>query len=135
MIKIFRKNSKHSLARLGEAGDSPISKAVLWEALKSCIDQQMYISNVNLVELGYIYNLTVRDDGVFNVLMTMTQRECPLCSFFIWGSSVVHRIVSKTITEAFSEVPWVRKVLVEKIRYPGWNSNLMTDECRIKLGI
>jgi len=129
------KENMHSLARPGEAGDSPISKAVLWEALKSCIDQQMYISNVNLVELGYIYNLTVKDDGVVNILMTMPHRGRPLSSFFIWGSSVVHRTVSKTITGALSEVPGVHKVLVEQTWYPGWNSNLMTDECRIKLGI
>jgi metal-sulfur cluster biosynthetic enzyme len=128
------KESQGALARAGEAQDSPISKAVLWEAMKSCIDQQMYISNVNLVELGYIYNLTV-EDGVVKVLMTMPHRGRPLSSFFIWGSSVVHKTVSKTITGALSEVPGVRKVIVEQTWYPAWNSNLMTDECRTKLGI
>jgi len=124
----------NALANPGEAGDSEISKAVMWEALRSCIDQQMYISNVNLVELGYIYNLSVKD-GVVNVLMTMPHRGRPLSSFFIWGSSVVHRTVSKTITGALSEIPGVRKVVVEQTWYPGWNSNLMTEECRKKLGI
>lgn len=127
--------SKRSLARPGEAGDSPISKLVLWEALKSCIDQQMYISNVNLVELGYIYNLSIDDDGVVKVLMTMPHRGRPLSSFFIWGSSVVHRTVSKTIVGALMEVPGVRKVVVDQTWYPEWNSNLMTDGCREKLGI
>ncbi|MDO8993127.1 MAG: hypothetical protein Q7U83_08690, partial [Daejeonella sp.] len=129
------KESKRSLARPGEAGDSPISKAVLWEALKSCIDQQMYISNVNLVELGYIYNLSMDDDGVVKVLMTMPHRGRPLSSFFIWGSSVVHRTVSKTIVGALMEIPGVRKVVVDQTWYPEWNSNLMTDDCRKKLGI
>ncbi len=131
----FAKESKRSLARPGEAGDSPISKAVLWEALKSCIDQQMYISNVNLVELGYIYNLSVEDDGVVKVLMTMPHRGRPLSSFFIWGSSVVHRTVSKTIVGALMEIPGVRKVIVDQTWYPEWNSNLMSDDCRKKLGI
>jgi metal-sulfur cluster biosynthetic enzyme len=129
------KESKRSLARPGEAGDSPIPKAILWEALKSCIDQQMYISNVNLVELGYIYNLSMDDDGVVKVLMTMPHRGRPLSSFFIWGSSVVHRTVSKTIVGALMEIPGVRKVVVDQTWYPEWNSNLMTDECRGKLGI
>lgn len=128
------KESWGALANAGEAQDSPISKAVLWEALKSCIDQQMYTADVNLVELGYIYNLTV-EDGVVKVLMTMPHRGRPLSSFFIWGSSVVHHSVSKSITGALSEVPGVRKVLVEQTWYPTWNSNLMTDECRAKLGI
>ncbi|MFA5244618.1 MAG: hypothetical protein WC380_04900 [Pedobacter sp.] len=81
-----------------------------------------------------IYNLSVQD-GVVKVLMTMPHRGRPLSSFFIWGSSVVHRTVSKTIRGALSEIPGVRKVVVEQTWYPLWNSNLMTDECRKKLGI
>lgn len=125
---------KGTLANPGEAGDSEISKEVLWNALRSCIDQQMYISDVNLVELGYIYNLSIKD-GVVNVLMTMPHRGRPLSSFFIWGSSVVHRTVSKTIMGALTEIPGVRKVLVEQTWYPEWNSNMMTIECRKKLGL
>ncbi len=125
---------KGVLANPGESGDSEIPKAVLWDALKNCKDQQMYISDVNLVELGYIYNLSIKD-GVVSVLMTMPHRGRPLSSFFIWGSSVVHRAVSKTITGALSEIPGVRKVLVEQTWYPAWSSNLMTEECRKKLGL
>lgn len=125
---------KGSLANPGEAGDSEIPKAVLWDALRNCKDQQMYISDVNLVELGYIYNLSIKD-GVVNVLMTMPHRGRPLSSFFIWGSSVVHRAVSKTITGALSEIPGVRKVLVEQTWFPAWSSNLMSEECRKKLGL
>jgi metal-sulfur cluster biosynthetic enzyme len=33
------------------------------------------------------------------------------------------------------EIPGVRKVVVDQTWYPEWNSNLMTDECRGKLGI
>ncbi len=125
---------KGALARPGESGDSELPKAILWEALKNCKDQQMYISDVNLVELGYIYNLSVQD-GVVKVLMTMPHRGRPLSSFFIWGSSVVHRTVSKTINGALSEIPGVRKVVVEQTWFPTWNSNLMSVECRKKLGL
>ncbi len=133
-LNVSAKESPGSLANPGESGDSEIPKAVLWEALKSCIDQQMYISNVNLVELGYIYDLSV-EDGVVSVLMTMPHRGRPLPSFFIWGSSVVHRTVSKTINGALLEVPGVRKVVVEQTWYPAWNSNLISAEGRKKLGI
>lgn len=126
--------SKGRLARRGEAQDSPIDKQVLWKALESCIDQQLYISNVNLVELGYIYDLSVQGD-VVNVLMTMPHRGRPQSSFFIWGSSVVHRTVSKTIVGALSEIPGVNKVIVDQTWYPAWNSNLINEEGRRKLGI
>lgn len=128
------KENRKTLARQGEAQDSEISKQVMWDALKNCKDQQMYIADVNLVELGYIYNLSIQE-GVVKVLMTMPHRGRPLSSFFIWGSSVVHRTVSKTITGALSEIPGVRKVVVEQTWYPEWNSNFMSDECRKKLGI
>lgn len=126
--------SKGRLARRGEAQDSSVDKRALWAALSSCIDQQLYISDVNLVELGYIYDLSVEGD-VVRVLMTMPHRGRPQSSFFIWGSSVVHRSVSKTIVGALSEVQGVNKVIVDQTWYPEWNSNLITEEGRRKLGI
>ena len=129
------KENKRVLARKGEAQNGQIPKQILWEALRSCIDQQMYTTDVNLVELGYIYNLSVEDDGVVKVLMTMPHRGRPNSSFFIWGSSVVHRTVSKTIVGALKEIPGVRKVVVEQTWYPEWNSNFISEEGRKKLGI
>jgi len=124
-----------SLARRGEAQDSAIPKHLLWEAMNYCIDQQLYIANINIVELGYVYDLNVQDDGVVKVLMSMPHRGRPLSSFFVWGSSEVHRKVSKTITTALSEVPGVRKVVVEQTWYPEWNSNMISEAGREKLGI
>jgi metal-sulfur cluster biosynthetic enzyme len=132
---IAAKENKRVLAREGEAQNGQISKQVLWDALKNCKDQQLYIADVNIVELGYIYNLSMDDDGVVKVLMTMPHRGRPLSSFFIWGSSVVHRTVSKTIMGALSEIPGVRKVIVDQTWYPEWNSNFISEEGRKKLGI
>ena len=131
---IAAKENKRVLAREGEAQNGQLSKQVLWDALRNCKDQQLYIADVNIVELGYIYNLSMDDDGVVKVLMTMPHRGRPLSSFFIWGSSSVHR-ASKTIMEALTEIPGVRKVIVEQTWYPEWNSNLISDEGRKKLGI
>ena len=39
------------LARPGEAGDSPISKRVLWEALATCQDEQLYAARPSVVDL------------------------------------------------------------------------------------
>ena len=129
------KENKRVLAREGEAQNGQISNKVLWDALRNCKDQQLYIADVNIVELGYIYNLSMDDDGIVKVLMTMPHRGRPLSSFFIWGSSVVHRTVSKTIVGALTEIPGVRKVVVEQTWYPEWNSNLISEEGRKKLGI
>lgn len=132
---ISAKENKRVLAREGEAQNGQIPKQVLWDALRNCKDQQLYIADVNIVELGYIYNLSMDDDGVVKVLMTMPHRGRPLTSFFIWGSSVVHRTVSKTVMGALTEVPGVRKVVVDQTWYPEWNSNFISEEGRKKLGI
>lgn len=132
---ISAKENKRVLAREGEAQNGQIPKQVLWDALRNCKDQQLYIADINIVELGYIYNLSMDDDGVVKVLMTMPHRGRPLSSFFIWGSSVVHRTVSKTVMGALSEIPGVRKVIVDQTWYPEWNSNFISEEGRKKLGI
>src|SRR5690606_20247256 len=128
------KVNKRPLARRGEAEDSSVPKHLLWEALHYCIDQQLYIAHLNIVELGYVYDLSVQG-GVVKVLMSMPHRGRPLSSFFVWGSSEVHRNVSKTIVDALSEVPGVQKVVVEQTWYPEWNSNMISQEGRKKLGI
>ncbi|WP_353183887.1 hypothetical protein [Parapedobacter lycopersici] len=122
------------LARPGEAADSEVDKAALWSALRDCKDQQLYISDVNIVELGYIYDLSV-NRGIVNVLMTMPHRGRPLSSFFVWGSSSVHRAVSKTIVEALMSISGVNRVVVEQTWYPEWNTNFITGEARKKLGV
>lgn len=126
--------NRRPLARRGEAGDSSIPKVLLWEALHFCKDQQLYIADINIVELGYIYDLS-EQGGVVKVLMSMPHRGRPLSSFFVWGSSEVHRKVSKTIVGALMDVPGVRKVVVEQTWYPEWNSNMISEEGRKKLGI
>src|SRR5690606_30605661 len=107
---------------------------MLWSTLRDSKDQQLYISDVNIVELGYIYDLSV-NRGIVNVLMTMPHRGRPLSSFFVWGSSSVHRAVSKTIVEALMSISGVNLVWVEQTWYPEWNTNFITGEARKKLGV
>ena len=116
------------LARPGEAGDSPISKKALWEALKDCKDEQLYSSENNVVDLGLIYDIRVREDTV-HVVMTMPQRGRPRAGFFIYGSGG-----NKTpIRQRLLKVPGVRKVVVEQTWEPHWTSNNLTAAGRLSL--
>jgi len=58
------------LGRTGETGDSPISKKALWEALATCLDEQLYAARPSVVDLGLVYDLRVRAD-VVHVVMAM----------------------------------------------------------------
>ena len=118
------------LARPGEAGDSPISKQALWDALRDCKDEQLYSADINLVDLGLVHDLRVRGETV-HVLMAMPHRGRPRLGYFTYGSGGNSMPVQKRLLQ----VPGVKKVLVEQTWAPGWNSNRLTDEGRRKLGL
>jgi metal-sulfur cluster biosynthetic enzyme len=118
------------LARPGEAGDSPISKKALWEALRDCKDEQLYRAGIDIVELGLVYDLRVRNDTVY-VKMTMPHRGRPLIGYFAYGSGGN----SVPVRQRLMKVPGVRKVVVEQTWDPAWSSNRLTSEGRTKLGM
>lgn len=118
------------LARPGEAGDSPIPKQALWDALRDCKDEQLYTAGINVVDLGLVYDLRVRGETV-HVLMAMPHRGRPRLGYFAFGSGGN----SMPVQQRLLKVPGVRKVLVEQTWDPGWNSNRLTDEGRKKLGL
>ncbi|MBI3875712.1 MAG: metal-sulfur cluster assembly factor, partial [Verrucomicrobia bacterium] len=118
------------LARPGEAGDSPVSKASLWDALRECKDEQLYSANMSVVDLGLVYDLRVRGETVY-VLMTMPHRGRPRLGYFTFGSGGN----SMPVQQRLLKVPGVKKVIVEQTWEPGWNSNHLTDEGRRKFGL
>ncbi len=118
------------LARPGEAGDSPISKKALWEALGNCRDEQLYEARPSIVDLGLVYDLRVRGD-VVQVLMAMPNRGRPRLGFFAYGSGGN----ASPVRDVLLKVPGVRRVVVEQTWEPPWNSNRLTDEGRRKLGL
>lgn len=118
------------LARPGEAGDSPIPKKALWDALRTCKDEQLYKADISVVDLGLVYDLRVRNDIVY-VKMTMPHRGRPLLGFFTYGSGGN----SVPVQQQLLKVPGVRKVVVEQTWDPVWSSNRLTPEGRTKLGM
>ena len=124
------KESPGRLARPGEAGDSPVPKAALWDALRDCKDEQFYNAGLNVVDLGLVHDLRVRGD-VVHVLMAMPHRGRPRLGYFAFGSGGN----SMPVQQRLLKVPGVEKVIVEQTWEPGWNSNRLTEEGRRKLGL
>jgi len=118
------------LARPGEAGDSPIPKRALWDALRTCKDEQLYVTDMNVVDLGLVYDIRVRGD-IVHVVMAMPHRGRPRLGFFTYGSGGN----STPVRQQLLKVPGVSKVVVEQTWEPGWNSNRLTPEGRQKLGL
>lgn len=119
-----------TLARPGEAGDSPIDKRALWQALGDCKDEQLYTANVSMVDLGLIRDIRVRGD-IVHVVMTMPNRGRSRPGYFAWGSGGN----SAPVRDRLLKVPGVRKVVVENVWTPAWTSNRLTDAGRRALGL
>lgn len=126
--------SSGKLSRFGEAGDSPVSKEVIWDALKGCIDYELYKKDINIVELGLVYDLSVQGD-IVKIVLAMPHRGRPLAGFFTHVTSPIDPKIFNTIPDVLLKVPGVRDVVVEQSWYPGWSSNLLTDSGRQKLGL
>ena len=132
--QITAKESPGRLARPGEAGDSPIPKQSLWDALCDCKDAQFYTADINVVDLGLVYDVRVRGD-VVTVVMAMPHRGRPRLGYFTHGSISVHPTLSLPVRERLMKVPGVRQVVVEQTWEPGWSSNQLTNEGRRKFGL
>ena len=118
------------LARRGEAGDSPISKQILWDALGECQDEQLYAARPSVVDLGLVYDVRVRGD-VVHVVMAMPGRGRPRLGYFSYGSGGN----STPVRQRLLQVPGVREVVVEQTWEPHWDANRLTDGGRAKLGV
>ena len=131
---VSKQSSTNRLARPGEAGENSLTKEVIWEALRDCKDAQLYTADINVVDLGLVYDVRVRGD-VVTVVMAMPHRGRPLLGYFIHGSISVHPTMSIPVRERLLKIPGVRHVVVEQTWEPGWSSNRLTTMGRKKLGL
>ncbi len=122
------------LARPGEGGESSSAKQAIWDALRDCKDAQLYTADINVVDLGLVYDVRVRGD-VVTIVMAMPHRGRSLLGYFIDGSISVHPTVSLPVRERLQKIPGVRQVVVEQTWNPEWSSNRLTDIGRKKLGL
>jgi metal-sulfur cluster biosynthetic enzyme len=97
------------------------TKDQIYDALTQVMDPEL---NINIVDLGLIYDATVNDDNEAHVTMTLTTMGCPL------GETI-----AKDAEQAVLSVPGVKDVLIEVTFEPPWNMNMMSDFAKDKLGL
>jgi metal-sulfur cluster biosynthetic enzyme len=102
--------------------------------LRDCKDAQLYTADIDVVDLGLVYDLRVRGP-VVTVIMAMPHRGRPLLGYFIDGSISVHPTLSLPVRERLLKIPGVKQVVVEQTWSPGWSSNRLSDGGRKKLGL
>jgi metal-sulfur cluster biosynthetic enzyme len=91
------------------------------EALKAVVDPEL---NVNVVDLGLIYDVKVGEEGVVEVLMTLTTPACPL------GPQI-----EADVRSAVLELPGVKDAVISLTFDPPWSQEMISEDGRIQLGI
>ncbi len=107
-----------------KAGD-PINMDAVWDQMKTVYDPEI---PVNVVDLGLIYNVVNRklENGNFHLIIDMTL-TAPGCGM----GPVLMNVVEKRVMM----LPNVDKADVVMVFDPPWNSELMTEEAKLELGM
>ena len=104
-----------------EGDDEPALMGPVLEALKTVRDPEI---PMDLVELGLIYELTVKKGGVVFVEMTLTTPACPVAAS-----------MPGEVETAIRAVPGVSNVRVKLVWTPPWTPERMSEEARLELGM
>ena len=90
------------------------------DKLKEVFDPEI---PVDIYELGLVYELHVRENGIVKVTMTLTAPNCP----------VVDQIL-RDVEQKLGELEEVKEVRVEITFDPPWDREMMSEEAKLELG-
>jgi metal-sulfur cluster biosynthetic enzyme len=97
-----------------------LSETEVYEVLRECYDPEI---PVNIVELGLVYGVEVKDAAV-NVTMTLTAPGCHM------GAMIRQEIEDKLLG-----IPGCDQANVEIVWDPPWTPRMISGEARKKLGL
>lgn len=89
------------------------------EQLKEVIDPEL---DINIVDLGLIYEIDVDEEDNVDILMTLTTPGCPL-----------HGVFDEMVRQEVGKLD-VKTVEVELTFEPRWSPDEMSDEAREEMG-
>jgi FeS assembly SUF system protein len=97
-----------------------VLEAEVIEALRTVYDPEI---PVDIYELGLVYEINVEENGVVQVLMTLTSPACPV------AGSLPGEVEAKV-----RGVPGVKDVTVQLVWEPPWSMDMMSEEAKLELG-
>jgi metal-sulfur cluster biosynthetic enzyme len=92
----------------------------VYEALHTVDDPEL---GVNVVDLGLIYDVDVREDGYLTLTMTLTTPGCPM-----------HESLSEGVGMALQGIEGLTGGEIRLVWEPQWEPSCMTEEGRRLLG-
>lgn len=96
-------------------------KENLMGALEQVIDPEL---GIDIVNLGLVYDVDLKEDGTAVVTMTLTAMGCPLAP-----------IIQDQVKMALSDIPEVKDTEVNIVWNPPWSKDRMSRYAKIALGL
>jgi metal-sulfur cluster biosynthetic enzyme len=87
--------------------------------LKSVFDPEL---NINVVDLGLIYDIKLVSDRVYEINMTLTTPGCPL-----------HDSITGGVKHCVEKMDEVDQAIVNIVWHPAWSPDKMTEEGKRQL--
>jgi metal-sulfur cluster biosynthetic enzyme len=97
-----------------------VTKEIVYKHLRDVIDPEL---GINIVDLGLIYEVVVKEKDVF-ITMTLTFPGCPL------GGIIKNEVDSK-----LAQIDGLGKVNLTITFDPPWNLSMISPEARAEIGI
>jgi metal-sulfur cluster biosynthetic enzyme len=99
-----------------------LQEDVVRESLRTVVDPEI---GLNIVDLGLVYGIEIKEEGNVGVKMTLTSPACPLGA-----------VIQGQAHQAVKKLPWVKDVKIELVWTPRWDPRQMaSEEARMELGI
>lgn len=90
------------------------------EVLKTVYDPEI---PVDIYNLGLIYRVEMKDEGLLEVDMTLTAPNCPAADFIV-----------EDVRLKLEGVEGVKEAKVNLVFEPEWDKDLMSEEAKLELG-
>lgn len=98
-----------------------VTEEAVMNSLSQVIDPEI---NIDIVSLGLIYNVDVKENDEVHVIMTLTTPGCPMAG-----------MLAQNAEQAVMSMDGVKDVLIEVSFEPPWAPSMMSEEAKKKLGI
>ena len=104
-----------------EKTNGALTKEDVMEALRKVLDPDI---QMNIVDLGLVYEVAVRENNSVYVQMTLTTPACP------YGPELIENV--KTMLRLLKGV---KHVAVDVVFSPPWSTEKLSAEAKLELGL
>ena len=91
------------------------------EVIKKIYDPEI---PVNIYELGLIYDITIQEDNIIKVKMTLTTPNCPVADS-----------LPKEVKDNIMQIKGVKKVDLDLVWDPPWDKSMMSEAAKLELNL